>query len=104
MDSSRSRIALRTCTMPEIFRQTTSNTIPVSVSPSASITLNWELARYPIGVYGAAMPALFSFVDGYCLAKDDVTVETAALACATLTPGARRPWICSHSLLRAVPL
>src|SRR5215470_11822262 len=103
MDSSRSRIALRTCTMPEIFKHTTSNTIPVSVSPSASMTLNRELARLPTGVYGAAMPALFSFVDGYCFAKDDVIAETAALACATLTPGDRRPWIATHSLLRSVP-
>ena len=49
------------------------------------------------------MPDLFSFVDGYCLANDDVTAETAALACATLTPGVRRPWISTHSLLRSVP-
>ena len=49
------------------------------------------------------MPDLFSFVDGYCLANDEVTVETAALACATLTPGIRRPWMSTHSFLRSVP-
>jgi hypothetical protein len=37
------------------------------------------------------MPALNSFVEGYCFANCDVTAETAALAGAMLTPGDRRP-------------
>ena len=67
------------------------------------MTASRDFTRLPYASYGAAMPDLFSFVDGYCLAKDDVTVETAALACATLTPGIRRPWMSTHSLLRSVP-
>ena len=50
-----------------------------------------DFTTLPNASYGAAMPDLFSFVDGYCLANDDVATETAALACATLTPGIRRP-------------
>ena len=53
------------------------------------------------GRYGSTMPALNSFVAGYCLASRDVTAETAALACAMPTPGDRRPWMCSHSLPRS---
>ena len=61
------------------------------------MTASRDFTRLPYGSYGAAMPDLFSFVDGYCLANDDVTTETAALACTTLTPDIRRPWISTHS-------
>ena len=83
MDSSRSRIALRTCTMPEIFRHTTSSTMPVSVSAIACKIVSWGRRKLPLAKYSSAMPILFSFVAGYCSASRDVTADTAALACAT---------------------
>src|SRR5262245_19956485 len=101
IDSSRSRIAPRTCIMPEMFRHTTRSTAPDNVNPIVLSSVNWELMRLPIPWYVLATPALFSFVFAYCWANWDVTVETAALAFATLTPDDRRPWMCTHWLPRS---
>src|SRR4029450_6100861 len=54
IDRSRSRIALRTCIMPEIFRHTTRSTAPVRVSAATSAILNCETATADFSLYGTA--------------------------------------------------
>ena len=49
IDSSRSRIALRTCTIPETFRHTTSSGIALIARQTAMMTATSEASMLPRG-------------------------------------------------------